>query len=327
MYRKRRLLLNAATFVPGVAEIPVIKRMVANRVIGTGGTNSARYCYSVWLRHLTLAAHSRQSTAPQSIAELGPGDSLGIGLAALLSGAGRYLAFDVVEHANALTNATVFEELIELFASKADIPDDQEFPLINPRLEDYRFPARVLDTQRLKTCLLPERLQRIRDSLRDCASDDSLIQYRAPWFSEQVIERDSIDLVFSQAVLEHVDDLSAVYRSMHAWLAPSGLMSHQVDLTCHGWAHEWNGHWAHSDAMWKLIRGRDSWLINREPKSTHLRMLEESGFRLLYCDSFRQPNTLPNRSLARRFKHLSEDDLTTSGFFFQAAKRPMGMPN
>ena len=321
MYRKRRLLLNAASFVPGVTEIPVIKRLMANRNIGTGGSISARYCYSVWLRHLVLAARSNQNTTPQSIAELGPGDSLGIGVAALLSGAGRYLAFDVVEHANSHTNEIVFEELIELFASRADIPDEQEFPGINPQLQDYRFPARVLDPQRLAACLEPGRLQRIRRSLRDCRAEGSLIQYRAPWFSEQVIERDSIDLVFSQAVLEHVDELSAVYRSMHAWLAPTGLMSHQVDLTSHGWANEWNGHWAHSDSMWKLIRGPDTWLINREPKSTHLRLLEESGFRLLSCDSFRQPNTLTKRSLAKRFRNLSEDDLTTSSFFFQAAKR------
>ena len=320
MYRKRRLLLNAATFVPGVAGLPVIKRMMKSRDIGTGGTISARYCYSVWLRHLVLAARTNQNTAPQSIAELGPGDSLGIGVAALLSGAGRYLAFDVVEHANSQTNSAVFEELIELFASRADIPDNQEFPLINPRLSDYRFPAQVLDAQRLRACLDPSRLQRIRESLRDCRGEGSLIQYRAPWFSEQVIERNSIDLVYSQAVLEHVDDLSAVYRTMHAWLAPQGLMSHQVDLTSHGWAREWNGHWAHSDAMWKLIRGPDTWLINREPKSTHLRLLEQSGFRLLSCESVRQPNTLAKRSLAKRFRELSEDDLTTSGFFFQAVK-------
>lgn len=321
MYRKRRILLNAATFVPGVSDIPFIKRLMANRNIGTGGTNSARYCYTVWLRHLVLAARSNQNTAPQSIAELGPGDSLGIGVAALLSGAGRYLAFDVIEHANSDTNETVFEELIELFATRSDIPDEQEFPLINPRLQDYRFPAQVMDEQRLQACLLPERLKRIRESLRNCRREGSLIQYRAPWYSEQVIERDSIDLVFSQAVLEHVDDLPAVYRSMHAWLAPAGLMSHQVDLTSHGWAREWNGHWAHSDTMWKLIRGRDTWLINREPKSTHLRLLKQTGFRLLSCDSYRQPNTLSKRSLARRFREQGEDDLTTSGFFFQAAKR------
>lgn len=34
---------------------------------------------------------------PDTVAGLGPGDSLGFGLAALISGADKYFAFDVVE--------------------------------------------------------------------------------------------------------------------------------------------------------------------------------------------------------------------------------------
>ena len=52
MIRKRRVLLNALTFVPGVTALPPVKRILQRRVTGTGGTDSARYCYSVWLRQL-----------------------------------------------------------------------------------------------------------------------------------------------------------------------------------------------------------------------------------------------------------------------------------
>ncbi len=321
MIRKRRILLNALTFVPGVSSIPLIRRLVAGRVTGTGGTISARYCYSVWLRHLVLAAESNLNSDPQAIAELGPGDSLGIGLAALLSGAARHIAFDVYEYASAERNLSIFDELVGAFVARAAIPDNVEFPGVCPKLDNYAFPASVLTDARLNAALAPARLEKIRESLKNCKSDSSLIQYRAPWISANVIEHESIDLVCSQAVLEHVDDLPGVYACMHSWLKPSGFISHQIDLKCHGWANEWNGHWTYSDLMWKLVRGKDVWLINREPKSTHTRVLGESGFNVIRSDSVRTQSKLTSGMLAKKFKHLSDDDLTTSGVFIQAIKK------
>src|SRR5437016_7019160 len=95
---------------------------------GTGGTGSARYCYSIWLRHLVQARLAGVEALPHTVAELGPGDSLGTGLTALLTGADSYQALDVVEHAQAATNLQVFEELIPLLARREPIPGPDEFP-------------------------------------------------------------------------------------------------------------------------------------------------------------------------------------------------------
>ena len=320
MFRKRRLLVNAVTLIPGVTSLPPVKRFMERRVLGTGGSDSARYCYSVWLRHLVLAADSGMNTHPRTVAELGPGDSLGMGLAALLSGAGRYYAFDVVPHADVLRNLAVFEELVQLFRRREPIPDAAEFPLAAPLLRDYSFPAAILTPERMRLALDPARLDAIRASMRNCASGDSLIQYRAPWFSDQVIERGSVDMIFSQAVLEHVDQLREVYECMHQWLAPGGFLSHQVDLQCHGWASEWNGHWTYSDLMWKLVRGKDSWLINRQPASTHIALIEASGFRTLRVERTQQESHITRAQLARRFRDMPEEDLRTSGLFVQAVR-------
>jgi hypothetical protein len=43
-----------------------------------------------------------------------------------------------------------------------------------------------------------------------------MIQYHAPWFDARVIEPETVDMVYSQAVLEHVDELAGIYRAMHA---------------------------------------------------------------------------------------------------------------
>jgi hypothetical protein len=320
MIRKRRILLNALTFIPGVTSLPPIKRILQRRVTGTGGTDSSRYCYSVWLRHLVLAAEGGQNTNPKSVAELGPGDSIGVGLAALLSGAGRYFAFDVVAHANPERNLAIFDELVALFHAQADIPDNAEMPEVSPRLNNYRFPRAILTGDRLTQSLAPERVASIRASIKNCASSESLIQYRAPWYNEQIIERNSIDMIFSQAVLEHVDQLVATYRTMRLWLAPEGFMSHTIDLKSHGWAKEWNGHWTYSDFMWKLIRGKDVWMINREPASHHIRTLSDAGFQVLRQDRTTLPSRVTGRQLAIRFRDMPEDDLTTSGLFIHAVK-------
>lgn len=320
MFRKRRLLFNALTYIPGAEQIPVVKRILNRRVTGTGGSTSARYCYSVWLRHLVLAGESGQNTHPLAVAELGPGDSLGVGIAALLTGARRYFAFDVVAHANAERNIAVLDALVELFEARAAIPDNHEFPQVSPQLRQYDFPHSILSDARLSLTLAPERIEAIRQSLRCCTSPTSMVQYRTSWDTEDGVEAGSIDMIFSQAVLEHVDRLEEAYRAMHRWLAPQGFMSHEIDLKCHGWAPEWNGHWRYSDAMWKLIRGKDSWFINREPPATHLRLLESQGYRIVRCDREKKPTKLTPHRLAKRYRSMSQTDLETSELFVQAVK-------
>src|SRR5712672_4391707 len=103
-----------ATMIPG------IYRIVARR--RGGGTGSADYCYSVWLKHLTLLWQSGLRTVPSSVAELGPGDSLGVGLAALLSGASRFHALDVVAYGNADENLRLLDELVARFGNRAPQP-------------------------------------------------------------------------------------------------------------------------------------------------------------------------------------------------------------
>jgi len=72
--------------------------------------------------------------------------------------------------------------------------------------------------------------------------------------------------------------------------------------------------------MWKLIRGQDSWLINREPRSTHLRLLESEGFRVVCDVPVKSPSTYRPQDLATRFRGMTDDDLTTSSLFVQAVK-------
>jgi len=308
-----QLLYGIATFIPGVAA-----------VFGRGGgdTQSARYCYTVWLRHLVSAFANGMKVHPRVVAELGPGDSLGVGLAALVTGAERYHAFDVVRHAQVKRNLAVLAELIDLFKTRADIPGEAEFPEVQPLLPSYAFPHHVFSDEALAAALTDDRLTRIRESVAHQNTAGSMIDYRTRWFDDQAIERASIDLLFSQAVLEHVDELPGSYRAMRLWIKPDGLISHQIDFRCHNTARVWNGHWRYADLTWRLIRGRRSYLLNREPYSTHLRLLAENGFAFVGGQTARSDSQIARGELAPRFRHLTDQDLSTSSALIQAVPRP-----
>jgi hypothetical protein len=281
----------------------------------TGGTDSARYCYSVWLRHLVVASRNGLDGIPADVAELGPGDSLGIGLAALLSGARSYTALDAVEHASTPRNLQVFDELVELFRRHEPIPDATELPAVEPVLEEWAFPAGLFADGDLETALSEERVAAIRDDLESPAVAGGVVRYVAPWDDESVLAPASVDLVFSQAVLEHVADLPRTYAALARWLRPGGTMTCQVDFKCHGTAPTWDGHWGYGPLMWRLIRGAKPFLLNREPLSTHRRQLRRFGFEIR-CEIARtRAPELRAGQLARRFRDLTAEDRRTTGIF------------
>lgn len=309
----RQLVKGLLTWLPGLSRLSMY---------GTGGSTSARYCYSVWLRHLVKAGEKGLTTIPGVVAELGPGDSLGLGLAALLSGADTYHAFDVVAYAQSARNRQILMELSALFKARAAIPDEGEFPEVKPRLDSYEFPSHILTEAVLERALSPGRLEALQGALARLGAYRGIqISYSAPWYDPDIMETRALDLVFSQAVLEHIDDLELTYGALHRWLKPGGLMSHQIDFRCHGTAGAWNGHWTYTDTFWRLLRGKRPYLLNRAPYSVHLALMESQGFEVLDELLVKKPNDLARRQLAPPYRQLSEEDLTTSGAFMLVRKR------
>ena len=92
----------------------------------TGGTDSARYCYSVFLRHLVSIHAAGVPMRLRVVAELGPGDFLGVGLAALIAGAERYVACDIRPFASRARDVRIFDELVAMFAARMPIASELE---------------------------------------------------------------------------------------------------------------------------------------------------------------------------------------------------------
>ena len=295
----------------------VLPAALTNR--GGGRTHSARYCYSVYLRHLVKLAEAGLPTAPRAVAEIGPGESVGAGLAALIAGAERYVGLDVKHYALRPDTAALFDELVALFRARAPIPGGTEFPTIKPELPDDAFPTRILSADRMARALDPARLDDLRRRIA-AGGEASPLGHIAPWHDAGSIEPGAIDWIFSQAVMEHVDDLALTYRACREWLAPGGVMSHQIDMKSHGTAAAWNGHWAYSDAMWRVVRGRRLYLINRAPASAHRAAMNAAGFAIVADQPVIRRDGLPKARLAPRFRGMSDEDAATAGLFVIARR-------
>ena len=279
------------------------------------------YYYGVWLKHLSVLAKNGLYGRFDSVAEVGPGDSLGLGLAALLTGADRYYGLDVVAHANTRQNVAALDELVELLARRAPRPT-KGWPDFDDLLDEGLFPSKILSRDLLSRTLAPERLRLIREALEAPKGQAGpiTIVYRVPWYDSAVIERESIDLIVSQAVLEHVHDIRITYRALYDWLKPGGVMSHQIDFRSHKLTREWNGHFAVPEPLWKVMMGNRPYFINREPWSAHEQALKECGFELISVLKHHRHDGIPRARLASRWQRLSDDDLTCEQVFVQARK-------
>jgi hypothetical protein len=286
----------------------------------TGGTNESRYCYSVWMRHLVHWSRFRKYV-PDTVAELGPGDSLGTGLAALLAGCNRLFELDVIKYWSNERNLKIFEELIELFRKKTPIPDATEYPRLKPYLSDYGFPAGILSNERLEKSLSDNRISEIRREIQDIDNPSNrFIKYKIPWHNSEVINFCSVDFIYSQAALECIDELDSTFDAMNSWLKPNGLMSHTIDFKSHGLTSQWNGHWKFNEFEWSLAKGGRSFLVNRKTLSDYMKLHEKYGFRIYEKEPVKTENLIPLNSLSKRYRSLPENEITTSGIYIISEK-------
>ncbi len=289
----------------------------------TGGTNDPGYCYSVWLRHLVLAAQNGLTKMPDTVAELGPGDSLGIGLAALVGGAGQYSAFDIVEFATRERNIEAFDQITEYYRYRRAILEPEDNPKIRPLLDSWEFPDCFAQLGDLDHALDDMRIKQLRAALANLRTNDppgSPIRYICPWNDAKVLKPESQDFVLAQAVLEHVEDVPGTYIAVANWLRPGGLFSQTIGLDSHGLVPDWNGHWAFGPLAWRVLRGRWAYLINRVPLSEHIRHLSEAGFEIVDVIRYTDTTGLPAEKLAEPFRSMPQDDIVTSSAYVLARK-------
>ena len=256
----------------------------------TGGTDSPEYCMKMWTQFLRLLVDAGFEPRGTTMVELGPGDTLGLGLSAMLSGVAQYTGLDAVPYARDFQPQPFLDAL-----GKVPIT-----------IEDSRFVRRVTGTA----------YENLRQDL------SHRLHYIAPWKPRDVAP-ETADLVLSCGVLHHMEDLGSIYRTTYEWLKPGGYACHWIPFTASSLSPHWNGHWAYSDLEWRIARGGRPFFINRQPMSAHVQAAKDVGFDVLTTEAIPATGGLPLSDLAPRFQQMEKSDLTTRQVRL-VLRRPVG---
>lgn len=290
-----------------LTRVPLSERLRKSRA-HTGGSDSADYCLRVWMRHLTaLVSEGGLTQMPRTLVEYGPGDSIGVGLAFLLLGGERYEAVDYVPFANTQRNLRIMGKLVELLRS-------------DTLLFEYSLSESILNPEILDRSLDQDRVADIGESLRN--NDGRYVRYTLSSLGKLGGggDEEPVDVIVSQAVMEHVDNVRAVCNAAYSVLKPGGLMSHQIDHRAHGMSDWWNGHWQCSDASWRFAVGRRPYAINRLPSSAYLTFMKAAGFEIVKVERRIDGTGLPASRFASQFQDMDPTDAQTSGTYVLARK-------
>jgi hypothetical protein len=287
---------------------------------GGGKTQSASYCYGVWLKHLALLWKNGMRSIPGTVVELGPGRSVGTGLAALLSGAERYIGIDAVRHADAHSQVSILRELTGLFRARAPRPT-KGWPDYDDCLNARLFPGQILTEEHLARTLAPERLAMLERATSEVCKHAGAPVVYATWDDAPPIRDGETDLVFSHVVLCVVKDLDGMYGRIARWLKPGGWTSHQTDFSSLHTTPQWNGHLRYGERLWRRMAGRRPYFGNQDRLSRHLELLRAHGFDSISVIPYMRYDGVPRALLAKRWQALDEDDLHCAAAFIVARKR------
>jgi SAM-dependent methyltransferase len=166
---------------------------------------------------------------------------------------------------------------------------------------------------------LEERLQELR------------LEYLAPSDCQHLpLEPESVDIVISRAVLEHVPPtvVHRIFKESRRLLKPNGRMWHLIDHS---------DHWSHRDRSVSAVNflKYPEWVFrltcmnpqnyqNRLRHPEYVAMLESSGFALEREQRRVDPSALSalgGMSLAQRFRGFSPEDLATTSSILLALPR------
>lgn len=135
---------------------------------------------------------------------------------------------------------------------------------------------------------------------------------------------EEIDLVFSRAVLEHVNDLAATFQDMRQALRPSGVAIHEVDLKSHG-LHRRNilDFLTWPQRLWSLMFSGKG-VPNRWRVDRYREILAGSGLRVLVMEQREQASLEVVQEvrpfLAKPFREVSNEDLSWLSFWLVVEK-------
>ncbi len=236
------------------------------------------YAFNIFHRHYDRVEFSSKGEGYTAL-ELGPGDSAISGMIASVYGA---KVCYLVDDGNYITDKMKVYEEMEAYLELKDMPV----------------------------------------SLNKTTDLDSLFSaYNTRYFSNGLesikkIPDNSVDFIWSQAVLEHIkaDKMEEMMRELHRIQKHSGISSHRIDLKDHlGGA---LNNLRFSKSVWESKYFSNSgFYTNRLRYGELLEIFKKAGYEVsvISKDVWHDIPT-PIRSMAKVFQNISEEELCISGF-------------
>ena len=241
-----------------------------------GRMNKSAYAERVFFGHAEKIG-GPGAFAGKVCLELGPGDSLASAILAHALGAEAIYLVDVGPFAE--TDVAVYRAIIRDLARQGHSV---------ARLQDVADVPELL--ARTNATYLTEGLASLRS-----------------------IPDQSVDIIWSQAVLEHirVHEVSQVLQEMRRVMTPSGVMSHRIDYKDHLGGSLNNLRFP--GKLWESeFMARSGFYTNRIRNSEFLGLIEDAGFELTEVRPGRwDALPIPRKRLAAPYRSLAEDDLLT----------------
>lgn len=130
------------------------------------------------------------------------------------------------------------------------------------------------------------------------------------------LAHESIDCVYSQAVFEHVTDPMQLVQETHRVLKPGGKSYHQIDFRDHVFQQSSLLFLLFSKRTFHTLFSRTGMWANRLRFSEWKNIFSQNGFQISQIKT----TTVPYEHLApshiKKLKHLSKEDLITTGASF-----------
>jgi hypothetical protein len=242
-----------------------------------GHMREANYACGVVTTHLDRMV-GRERVKDAVCLELGPGDSLASAIITNALGARKTYLVDAGDYA--ARDLDVYREIARWLREQG-IPaiDQSQVDTIDAML--YRLGATYLT--------------------------DGLASLRT-------IESSSVDLIWSQAVLEHIrlKDIDATFAELRRICSSTGKMSHRIDFMDHlGGA---LNNLRFSEKVWESdFMARSGFYTNRVRSTQMQRAMHDAGFELTIVSTGKWDHLpVPRAHMAQPYRDLPEVDLLTS---------------
>jgi SAM-dependent methyltransferase len=130
------------------------------------------------------------------------------------------------------------------------------------------------------------------------------------------IPDESVDFIWSEAVLEHVrkKEFFQTLCELRRILKPDGISSHRIDLQDHlGYS---LNNLRFSEEFWENdVVSSSGFYTNRIRFNEMIQLFEQAGFNIHYLDKDMWPTLpIPRNKLSSQFRQLSDEELRISGF-------------